>query len=159
MARLAASRAPRRGPTAFAHTPSRLSHSTSAHELRKRTNGQIDGVEDDSGEDEDEKEEGSAADVTYAPHQANTLSRFATPRRNQSIGPSNASPRTPEIHYAPYAASTPPSGLSKSTTIPFDLAASDSAARRLDVELRTKKDITPTPRKKRFVRRKPFFQR
>ena len=39
------------------------------------------------------------------------------------------------------------------------MAANEKAARKLEVELKQKKEVTPTPRKKRFVRRKPFLQR
>ncbi|ORX38230.1 hypothetical protein BD324DRAFT_344191 [Kockovaella imperatae] len=161
----------RRGLAPFAPTPSRLSHSTSAHELRNRHN-----LDDDEEADEDEVEKlkpqdeprtdqgiqtGSFKFSQGSSAQQTTPGRFSTPIRNRSIGTGGlpASPRTPEIHYSPFATSTPPSGLSKSTSVPFDMAANDKAARRLDVELRQKKEITPTPRKKRFVRRKPLLER
>ncbi|OXG16777.1 hypothetical protein J010_04737 [Cryptococcus neoformans] len=91
------------------------------------------------------------------------LKKFATPSREsttryRNVGSSTNTPAaTPIIHYSPYALSTPPQSLSKSASIPFDMAASAKAARRAeeDVKLRG----TESNSKKKLIRKKPLYQR
>ncbi|WVO14604.1 hypothetical protein L204_102240 [Cryptococcus depauperatus] len=65
-------------------------------------------------------------------------------------------PITPRIHYSPTALSTPPQGLSKSSSVPFDMAASAKAAR---ISKQSRLSMPAGENKKRFVRKKPFYQR
>lgn len=75
-------------------------------------------------------------------------------------------PHTPKITYSPYATSSPHGGLSKSTSIPFDMAGSARAGRKAEQDRargvlngameEPEKPVVRTPR---FVRRKPFWQR
>jgi hypothetical protein len=72
------------------------------------------------------------------------------------------SPSTPtRIIYSPYA--TPPAPLSKSSSVPFDMAANLRAAKAAE-EKRLRSavagdDSTSRQKKQRFVRKKPIWQR
>ncbi|WVQ74154.1 hypothetical protein IAR50_003746 [Cryptococcus sp. DSM 104548] len=93
-----------------------------------------------------------------------TPSKGALPKSSQSTpryrnaGSSTSSPRTPQIHYSPQALATPPQSMSKSASIPFDMAASAKAARRAEEESR-RTPMEQSGKKKRFVRRKPLHER
>ncbi|EIW68316.1 hypothetical protein TREMEDRAFT_71965 [Tremella mesenterica DSM 1558] len=127
-------RSTRRSLPAFAHTPSRLSKST------------------------------NVATVT-PPHDS-----LLTPIKTEpsSLTPdhryrgASSTPSTPKILYSPYATSSPHAGPSKSASIPFDMAASTKAARQTDSGTQVGVQYgmaTPGMKKKRFIRRKPIFQR
>jgi hypothetical protein len=88
--------------------------------------------------------------------------------RYRSTGTATATPpHTPKIVYSPYALSTPPSALSKSTSIPFDMAANakagmkaaESGSRRQSLMAEGETVPTESRGKKRFVRKKPFWQK
>ncbi|ODN73146.1 hypothetical protein L202_07712 [Cryptococcus amylolentus CBS 6039] len=81
----------------------------------------------------------------------------STPRY-RNAGSSTSSPHTPKIHYSPHALATPPQSMSKSASIPFDMAASAKAARRAEEEMR-RTPMEQSGKKKRFVRRKPLHER
>lgn len=98
--------------------------------------------------------------------------RQPSPTRYRSSGaggawdsPADTPGKTPHrIIYSPYA--TPPAGLSRSSSIPFDMAASAAAARKTEERLRAAAGngnggpSTPGGAKKqRFVRRKALWQR
>ncbi len=130
-------RSSRRPLPRFAITPSQLSKSTSSRDL----------LQDHSG--------GSSRSLQNGHTTPAKLHRDLT-----------SSPHTPKIHYSPYATSSPHGGLSKSTSIPFDMAASAKAARQIEQEKsRAGSSLdgdgldTPLPKKKRFVRRKPLWER
>ncbi|BEI84828.1 hypothetical protein CcaverHIS002_0502290 [Cutaneotrichosporon cavernicola] len=71
-------------------------------------------------------------------------------------GTPTPAPRPHRIVYSPYA--TPPAGLSRSSSIPFNMAASSEAARKTEERLRA---AVPggTPKKPRYVRRRPLWKR
>lgn len=166
-------RTARRTLPAFSRTPSRLSHSTSRQDLSTLE------AEDDSP---------SPSPVPLSKPSRSTSRRQSTPAspavsryKNSSTstqdddmegdepGPSTpktlgpSTPHTPKILYSPYATSTPPSALSKSTSIPFDMAASLRAGRKAEEEARSRTPETEVSkevkRKKRFVRKRPLYQR
>ncbi|GMK55886.1 hypothetical protein CspeluHIS016_0209420 [Cutaneotrichosporon spelunceum] len=81
--------------------------------------------------------------------------------RRSTIGYSPTGTPTPaarphRIVYSPYA--TPPAGLSRSSSIPFDMAASSVAGRKTEERLRAT-GPTGTPKAPRFVRRRPLWKR
>ncbi|ORY32118.1 hypothetical protein BCR39DRAFT_587111 [Naematelia encephala] len=129
-------RSTRRTLPTFAHAPSRLSKSHSSRDLPD--------------------------DAPSTPKEND----FSTPKRSDSASryrSAGTTPVTPTIHYSPYATSTPPGGLSRSSSIPFDMAASAKAGRKAEEEAR-KRSMTPVPagsekRLKRFVRKKPIWQK
>lgn len=92
-----------------------------------------------------------------------SLKKFATPSREsisryRNVGSSTSTPvTTPIIHYSPYALSTPPQSLSKSASIPFDMAASAKAARRAEQEVKLR-GAESSAKKKKFIRRKSLHQ-
>lgn len=95
---------------------------------------------------------------------------FATPTRkprfrHSTIGVGSSTPRTPltptRIIYSPYA--TPPAPLSKSSSIPFDMATNLRAAAKAEENKRMRSSLggaeTPKDKKKRFVRQKSLWKR
>ena len=124
---------PRFGPTA-----SRLSKSTSSQDLA------------------DNHRSSSSSPI----HDGHT-----TPSKLFASGLVTPRPQTPKITYSPYATSSPHAGLSKSTSIPFDMAASAKAARKMEqgkgkgVVNAECGDTDPPLPKKRFIRRKPLWER
>ncbi|WVQ79567.1 hypothetical protein IAT38_001666 [Cryptococcus sp. DSM 104549] len=148
-------RSSRRSLHAFAHPPSKLSKSSS-----------LPATDDASPSSSPSPSAPNApnAPITsgtakFSPHTPTTTS--SNPRY-RNAGSSTSTPVTPRIHYSPYAMATPPQSLSKSASIPFDMAASAKAARKAEEEARMK---SPTPegegavKRKRFIRRKSFWQR
>ncbi|WWC71250.1 uncharacterized protein I206_105203 [Kwoniella pini CBS 10737] len=133
----------RRSLPAFSHAPSKLSKSHSSRELA---------------EIESPLSTPSNKASTTSQSHIQTPNGIDTPTRYRNANTST--PLTPKIHYSPYALSTPPQGMSKSSSIPFDMAASAKAARRAEEDRRSS---TPIPdiqlKKKRFVRQKPIWQR
>jgi hypothetical protein len=82
----------------------------------------------------------------------------ATPSSHYSpTGTPTPAPRVNRIVYSPYA--TPPAGLSRSSSIPFDMAASAAAARKTEERLRSAAPGGTPGKKPRFVRRKALWQR
>lgn len=76
------------------------------------------------------------------------------------FGTPTPSSRPHRIVYSPYA--TPPAGLSRSSSIPFDMAASAAAARKTEQRLRSagpRQSLPLGEKKPRFVRRKALWQR
>lgn len=148
-------RATRRSLPSFSHTPSKLSHtpsklanSTSRNDLSSLT------VTPPS----------SSRRSSNATPTDNSLSTpdKSTPTRYRSAGTTTGqSPHTPRIHYSPHATSTPREALSRSSSIPFDMAASAKAARKAQEETRMRgSDPVPIASKaKRLVRRKSLWQR
>ncbi|WWD19365.1 hypothetical protein CI109_103824 [Kwoniella shandongensis] len=143
-------RSSRRSLHAFAHPPSKLSKSSSLRDFAQE-------------DDNDSSNNSSPTKFSTPTRQSNDANSNgnSTPRY-RNVGSSANTPITPKIHYSPYATSTPPQGLSRSSSIPFDMAASAKAARRAEEEGRN----TPVTlgmdigsKKKRFVRRKPIWQR
>ncbi|KAL7422503.1 hypothetical protein Q5752_003151 [Cryptotrichosporon argae] len=133
-------RSTRRPLQAFAHPPSRLSRSHAA------------GDAPDS----------SPSPSTNAFASSSNHNAFATPPReprHRSTGTGTLFSPAPKILYSPYATSTPPAGLSKSTSIPFDMAASARAARKAEAADQGGVEGTPVVKPKRFVRTKPLWQR
>jgi hypothetical protein len=138
-------RSTRRTLPAFSHTPSRLAHATSRSDLASL-----------------------AAESPGTPSKS-IVPAITTPKadsvRYRSAG-TGTSPHTPKITYSPYALSTPPSALSKSTSLPFDMAANAQAGLRAQetAERRSRDSSVDTlagvaTEKKRFVRKKPFWQK
>lgn len=151
-------RTTRRGtlPT-FAHTPSKLSKSTTTENLLETSPSPT-----------------KANGAVYSKDSYKTPVRPNNRRASLDKTPAYAStstqhtPHTP-IHYSPYATSTPPAALSKSSSVPFDMAGSARAARHADEE-RRRTMSTPGPssdspsvnassKKKRFVRRKSLAEK
>ncbi|KAE8542015.1 hypothetical protein D1P53_002192 [Cryptococcus gattii VGV] len=130
-------RSTRRSLSAFAQQPSKLSRSNVASE---------------------DPDSPSPSGSTRTP-----LKKFATPSREsisryRNVGSSTSTPvTTPIIHYSPYALSTPPQSLSKSASIPFDMAASAKAARRAEQEVKLRGAESST-KKKKFIRKKSLYQ-
>lgn len=169
-------RSSRRSLTAFAHPPSRLSKATSSNELSSSSRRQSKIAEDQdelSGEDDQDE---IPAEIRSSPKPRTSIAR---PRQSTSSGAyatpppaprlryeEDPTPRRTPIYYSPQATSTPPAGLSKSASIPFDMAASAKAARAAKVSPVTRDagvggDIGggQSARKARFVRKKSVFQR
>ena len=145
-------RSTRRTLPAFSHTPSRLAQATSRSDLATLAT--------------DSPESSPSSSPTHTPSHV-TPPALITPKvesvRYRSAG-TGTSPHTPKITYSPYALSTPPSALSKSTSIPFDMAANAQAGLKAQDSARRKSrdssiDSGPVPEKKRFVRKKPFWQK
>ncbi|WWC63642.1 uncharacterized protein I303_106247 [Kwoniella dejecticola CBS 10117] len=135
----------RRSLPAFSHAPSKLSKSHSSREL-----AEIDSPISTP----------SHYPSTSTSRQVHTPKQVDTPTRYRNATTSTSTPLTPKIHYSPYALSTPPQGMSKSSSIPFDMAASAKAARRAEDERRSSMPVLDTQiRRKRFVRQKPIWQR
>nr|KIR88990.1 hypothetical protein I308_01074 [Cryptococcus tetragattii IND107] len=130
-------RSTRRSLSAFAQQPSKLSKSNVASE---------------------DPDSPSPSGSTRTP-----LKKFATPSREsisryRNVGSSTSTPvTTPIIHYSPYALSAPPQSLSKSASIPFDMAASAKAARRAEQEVKLRGAESST-KKKKFIRKKSLYQ-
>lgn len=168
-------RSTRRSLPAFAHPPSRLSKATSSHDLSPSTSrrqSRLIDTEEVTDEDVDEEPERPVA----------TTSRPTSIARPRPSNPSFATPppaprlkydeephqrRTP-IYYSPQAASTPPAGLSKSASIPFDMAASAKAARTAKppsgtqdqgVDAGSGGGPSGKGKKARYIRKKSTFQR
>ncbi|OCF35795.1 hypothetical protein I316_02288 [Kwoniella heveanensis BCC8398] len=140
----------RKSLPAFAHPPSRLSKSTSSHQLSQE-------VSSPSPSPTQSTPTSSASNYLNVSTPTPTPSRD-TPTRHRNVGSSTST--TPKILYSPYATSTPPQGLSRSSSIPFDMAASAKAARRYEEERRLSTPVVDTgAKKKRFVRKKPIWQR
>ncbi|KAK8854500.1 hypothetical protein IAR55_003239 [Kwoniella newhampshirensis] len=137
-------RSSRRPLHAFAHPPSRLSKSSSINDFN------------------DQDRIASPSPSTPGGSQSQP-GKFSTPAsRYRNVGsatPNNVSTPSAKIHYSPYATSTPPQGLSRSSSIPFDMAASAKAARRAEEEGKMTPLTDTGMKKKRFVRRKPLWQR
>ncbi|WRT68723.1 uncharacterized protein IL334_005703 [Kwoniella shivajii] len=136
-------RTARRSLPAFAHPPSKLSKAHSSRDL----------AEDDS----------PISTPSHTPAASSSRQSLATPSRETPTKYRNANtstPLTPKIHYSPYALSTPPQGMSRSSSIPFDMAASAKAARRAEDNSRSSTPVPDTQsKKKRFVRKKALWQR
>ncbi|WVQ95248.1 hypothetical protein IAU59_002343 [Kwoniella sp. CBS 9459] len=140
----------RKSLPAFAHPPSRLSKSTSSHQLAQE-------VDSPSPSPVHSTPSSSATKLLNLSTPTPTPSRD-TPTRYRNVG--SSTPHTPKILYSPYATSTPPQGLSRSSSIPFDMAASAKAAKRYEEERRLSTPVVDTGvKKKRFVRKKPIWQR
>jgi hypothetical protein len=170
-------RSSRRSLTAFAHPPSRLSKATSSNDLASSSRRQSKIVEDDPSDEEGEGDEAEPpAEVRSAPKPRTSIAR---PRPSTSSGAyatpppaprlryeEDPTPRRTPIYYSPQATSTPPAGLSKSASIPFDMAASAKAARVAKVSPVTR-DVGSgggvgggrSTKKARYVRKKSIFQR
>ena len=150
----------RRNPSAFTHTPSKLSHSTSRQDLKDRHEHH----QDQDGDPTPSPTPSAQFNQIFT-HTHLTPSKPESSVRHRNRGTNTTSPgphtpSTPKIHYSPYATSTPPGALSKSTSIPFDMVASAKAARRAEEEIKLRgREATPGTKRKRFVRRKPLWQR
>lgn len=169
-------RSTRRPLQPFAHVPSRLSTQPSTPESSGATESPSAGrasIATPSSSKSLGKARAShvsAGTSTDSPSQDHTptITRsrtngdFTTPVRRDTGRASTA--HTP-IHYSPYALSTPPAGMSKSASTPFDMVASAKAAR-----VASERKALNGPgdgmqgkserRKSRgFVRQKSFFQK
>ncbi|WWC93236.1 hypothetical protein V866_000069 [Kwoniella sp. B9012] len=136
-------RTARRSLPAFSHAPSRLSKSHSSRDLAEIN------------ESPAPIPASSSSSKLSTPSQTqDTPIRHRTPNNNVS------SPMTPKLLYANHALSTPPQSLSKSSSIPFDMAASARAAKRAEEDRRlSTPSLDQGKMKKRFVRKKPILQR
>ncbi|KAK4690053.1 hypothetical protein P7C73_g50, partial [Tremellales sp. Uapishka_1] len=129
-------RSTRRPLTAFAHPPTRLSQATTSYDLN-----------------------GSPTSSSSKSSNAYTTPSKGPTTRYRSVG---NTPTTPTIHYSPYATSTPPQGLSRSSSIPFDMVGSAKAGRKAEEEARLREAepvVESLEPKVRFVRRKGYLQR
>ncbi|WWC90378.1 uncharacterized protein L201_005311 [Kwoniella dendrophila CBS 6074] len=141
-------RTTRKSLPAFSHAPSKLSKSHSSREL-----AEIDSPISTP----------SSSSTNSKPLLSTPLQETPVKYRNVAITstPNHGTPITPKLHYSPYALSTPPQGISKSSSIPFDMVASAKAAKRAEEDRRSS---TPIPsssiiQKKRYIRKKPIWQR
>ncbi|KAI9634346.1 uncharacterized protein MKK02DRAFT_16844 [Dioszegia hungarica] len=107
----------------------------------------------------------SSSDLAPRASTSNSTS-YATPPPARLQYNEEANLRRTPIYYSPQALSTPPAGLSKSASIPFDMAASAKAARTAAASSSTRDmgvdgdgGAGPSEKKKRFVRQKSIFQR
>ncbi|KAK1921037.1 hypothetical protein DB88DRAFT_501993 [Papiliotrema laurentii] len=153
-------RTTRRNLPAFSRTPSRLSHSTSRSDLGSTSTS----PEKPSPPTTPTPSTSLSTSVEHVtPRRSESRSRYKSTGTSTGVTPvrTGASPHTPVIHYSPYATSTPPGALSKSTSIPFDMAASAKAARKAEEEARRRDStpVEPMQRPKRFVRRKSLWKR
>ncbi|WVF67676.1 hypothetical protein IAT40_002435 [Kwoniella sp. CBS 6097] len=140
----------RKSLPAFAHPPSRLSKSTSSHQLSQEV--------DSPSPSPAQSTPTSSSTKHLNVHTPTPTPSRETPTRYRNVG--SSTPQTPKILYSPYATSTPPQGLSRSSSIPFDMAASAKAARRYEEDRRLSTPVVDTGvKKKRFVRKKPLWQR
>lgn len=83
-----------------------------------------------------------------------------TPLRHRALA--LGTPSTPKLTYSPNATDVPPPSLSKSASIPFDMAASARAARVAQQERSESSsslNTVGTGKKKRFIRKKPLLER
>ena len=109
---------------------------------------------------------------TTSSQEVDHASSSTSPLQNGYITPSKSSrdttgtSSTPKLHYSPYANSSPHGGLSKSTSIPFDMAASARAARKTEQDKARGSSNgdgeyveIPVTKKKRFVRRRSLWER
>lgn len=150
----------RRSLPAFSHTPSRLSHSTSRSDLASLREDTPTNAGSSSGTSSSKSQTHSHSTSTPTNAAKNDSVRY------RSTGTATP-PHTPKIVYSPYALSTPPSALSKSTSIPFDMAANakaglkanESGARRQSMATEGEPAPMEGKGKKRFVRKKPFWQK
>ncbi|TXT15479.1 uncharacterized protein COLE_01672 [Cutaneotrichosporon oleaginosum] len=129
----------RKSLSAFSRAPSQLSRSVTAGALNE------------------------AGGPSPKPQSSSDQNAFATPprerrSRREPSGTPTPAPRQHRIIYSPFA--TPPAGLSRSSSIPFDMAASAAAARQVNDRPRVATRSGSSPDKKpRFVRRKALWQR
>jgi len=136
-------RSTRRSLPAFAHTPSRLSKATSSRDIKQL--------------DQDKSQPSPSLDQNG--HITPSKLEFSL-RQRHDYDSSSEHITTPKIHYSPFATSTPPGQLSRSSSIPFDMAASAKASRKAEEEARAKVGTTtPGAQRKRFIRRKTLLQR
>ncbi|WVR09307.1 hypothetical protein IAU60_006372 [Kwoniella sp. DSM 27419] len=142
-------RSTRRSLPTFSHAPSRLSKSTSSHQL----------IAEESPASSPSQSTPTHSVLGGDRSRLSTSPTKETPVRHRNAT-SSTTPHTPKVLYSPYATSTPPQGLSRSSSIPFDMAASAKAARRAEEERRNSTPVPDTAgKKKRFVRRKPLLER
>lgn len=149
----------RKSLSAFARPPSHLSKSHSTRDLVDEPKGTS-----------------SPPSTSSSSSSSSSQNAFATPVREREDRPRyrssavgvGGSPRTPTTHitYSPYA--TPPAPLSKSSSIPFDMAANARAAKQYEEDrarAARRASLNPVPeggsssKKKRFVRKKSLWTR
>lgn len=145
-------RSTRRTLPTFSHTPSRLAHATSRSDLASL-----------AADSPDSSPSSSSSNTSSKPALTAPITPKVESLRYRSTG-TGTSPHTPKITYSPYALSTPPSALSKSTSIPFDMAANTQAGMRAQEKAskRSRESSTDSGvagERKRFVRKKPFWQK
>jgi hypothetical protein len=161
-------RSTRRSLTAFAHPPSRLSKATSSTELSSISRRQSRFAATGEEEDEDPATSPTVSRTTDSrgasrPRASN--SSYATPPPAKLRYDEEPAQRHTPIYYSPQATSTPPAGLSRSASIPFDMAASAKAGRTAKPaggsrDMSAGDDASGTSTKKsRYVRKKSIFQR
>ncbi|OCF57787.1 hypothetical protein L486_05252 [Kwoniella mangroviensis CBS 10435] len=144
-------RTARRSLPAFSHAPSRLSKSHSSRDLAEINESPAPAPIPTSS---------SSSRLSTLSQTQDTPVRHRTPNNNNNNNNNVSSPMTPKLLYATHALSTPPQSLSKSSSIPFDMAASARAAKRAEEDRRlSTPSIDHARSRKRFVRKKPIFQR
>nr|XP_019045051.1 hypothetical protein I302_06967 [Kwoniella bestiolae CBS 10118]OCF23981.1 hypothetical protein I302_06967 [Kwoniella bestiolae CBS 10118] len=135
-------RTTRRSLPAFSHAPSKLSKSHSSRELAEIN------------------EPPASSSKQSSQSTSTSTSTQETPTRHRPVNGNVATPNTPKLVFSPNALSTPPPSLSRSSSIPFDMAASAKAAKRAEEDRRlSTPSIDQGKMKKRFVRKKPILQR
>ncbi|RSH85699.1 hypothetical protein EHS25_003840 [Saitozyma podzolica] len=170
-------RSTRRSLPAFAHPPSRLSKSHTTDSLSpssaSSTPSKSTLTPSKSSRASFKTDNTPASSLRYRDASTSTLPR--TPDVSSQVGTPTGNglgngdgrdrrdrtPHTP-IHYSPFATSTPDAGLSKSASIPFDMAGSAKAARRAEQDKERRKSVgaVETPNKrKRLVRQKSTLKR
>lgn len=100
-------------------------------------------------------------DTSPARYKSTGVGGNSTPTQGLPTGLLHTPTRTPaRLIHSPFAY-TPPTSLSKSSTIPFDMAGNARAAKKAEVEarLRAEADAMPKQPKQRLVRRKSLFKR
>lgn len=165
-------RSTRRSLPAFAHTPSRLSKPASSSDLgslaRARKSRFAEPVPDTDTPSSSHSDAPLDSERERRAPRASTSNStsYATPPPARLQYNEEANLRRTPIYYSPQALSTPPAGLSKSASIPFDMAASAKAARTAAASSSTRDmgvdgdgGAGPSEKKKRFVRQKSIFQR
>jgi hypothetical protein len=182
-------RSARRPLQAFAHVPSRLSKAPSTPDLANTDQaspsaGRASIASPSSSKSLGKAREsyvsaGTSTDASTAAHdtadadtpkypRSRTHGDFSTPVRRDT--PIRYEGHHTPIRYSPHALATPPPGMSKSASTPFDMVASAKAARMAserkaldegsDAAVHGGLDRRREPRKSRgFVRQKSFYQR
>ncbi|WOO78375.1 Meiotically up-regulated protein [Vanrija pseudolonga] len=100
-------------------------------------------------------------DTSPARYKSTGVGGDSTPTQGLPTGLLHTPTRTPaRLIHSPFAY-TPPTSLSRSSTIPFDMAGNARAAKKAEVEarLRAEADAMPKQPKQRLVRRKSLFKR
>ncbi|BEI92659.1 uncharacterized protein CcaverHIS019_0502870 [Cutaneotrichosporon cavernicola] len=157
----------RKSLTAFSRAPSQLSRSVTASALDEvaspssspsRPSSDQNAFATPPRERRSRRERESLPEASFRESPRDSV-RDSSRRSTLGYSPTGTptpAPRPHRIVYSPYA--TPPAGLSRSSSIPFNMAASSEAARKTEERLRA---AVPggTPKKPRYVRRRPLWKR